>query len=207
MSTGWMDASISAYLGALGSSAPTPGGGSAAALAGALSCALGRMVVSVARDKEPTAGRDALLAAFAGLETRFLSLAREDEEAFAQVMAALHLPREDAGRAQRVQSAIVQAARVPLHTAGTALTVLERLREAEPHASRSIVSDVGAAAHLAVAALRASLLNVSVNARSLTDAAAADDLDREVRSLGTAGESALTAVIGKVEDRLAPRRS
>jgi len=78
---------IADYLQALGSGAPTPGGGSAAALAGALASALGRMVVSVAQEKEPTPERQSLVAAFRDLEAHFLRLAAEDERAIVRWLA------------------------------------------------------------------------------------------------------------------------
>jgi formiminotetrahydrofolate cyclodeaminase len=198
---------IADYLQTLGSSAPTPGGGSAAALAGALASALGRMVVSVAREKEPSPERDSLIAVFRDLETQFLHLAEEDERAFAQVMDALRIPRDVAARQEQVQTALERAAAVPHCAASASLSVLQRLLLAEPHASRSIVSDIGVAAHLALASLRSSLLNVRANLRSLNDAEARERFEREGDALGAAAELAHADLVDRVAQRLSSGHS
>lgn len=204
MTTECSDLRIGNYLTALGSSAPTPGGGSAAGLAGALASALGLMVASVAREKEPTPEREALATAFRDLERSFLDLVVEDERAFAEVMAALRVPRDAPARAERVQTALERAADVPLRAAAASVSVLEYLDRAEPHASRSIVSDIGVAAHLALAVARSCLLNVAVNVRSLHESAVATRLERDAACLRSAAEAAYAKVIGRVDARVAP---
>lgn len=198
---------IADYLHTLGSSAPTPGGGSAAALAGALASALGRMVVSVAQEKESTPERDSLVAAFRELETHFLSLAVEDERAFAVVMDALRISKDVASRQEQVQTALELAAAVPLRAASASLSALEHLLLAEPHASRSIVSDIGVAAHLALATLRSSLLNIHANLRSLKDAEARDRIECEGNALAAAAETAHDELVHRVAQRLSPGHS
>ena len=198
---------IADYLHTLGSSAPTPGGGSAAALAGALASALGRMVVSVAEEKASTPERDSLVAAFRGLETHFLSLAVEDERAFAVVMDALRISKEVASRQERVQTALERAAAVPLRAARASVSTLEHLLLVEPHASRSIVSDIGVAAHLAQAALRSSLLNVHANLRSLKDVEARERLEREGNALGADADAAHDELVRRVAQRLSAGHS
>ncbi len=205
MTTPWDRLSLSQYLSALGSSSPTPGGGSAAALAGALASALGRMVVAVSHEKEPTAQRAELLAAFTHLEGQFLDLAAEDELAFAHVMEALRMPRDAAGRRERLETACAAAADVPLRTARTAISLLERLSEAESHASRAIVSDVGAAALLAHAAAHSSVLNVQANLASIKDPRIAERLLRAADDARTAADDAQAAVLNRVQKRLVPR--
>jgi formiminotetrahydrofolate cyclodeaminase len=198
---------IADYLHTLGSSAPTPGGGSAAALAGALASALGRMVVSVAQEKESTPERDSLVAAFRELETHFLSLAVEDERAFAVVMDALRISKDVASRQEQVQTALELAAAVPLRAASASVSALEHLLLAERHASRSIVSDIGVAAHLAMATLRSSLLNIDANLRSLKDAEARDRIEREGNALAAAAETAHDELVHRVAQRLSPGHS
>lgn len=193
---------IADYFQTLGSSAPTPGGGSAAALAGALASALGRMVVSVAQEKESTPERDSLVAAFRDLEAHFLRLAAEDERVFVEVMEALRLPKDVASRQEHVQSALERAAAVPLRAASASVCALEHLLLAEPHASRSIVSDIGVAAHLALATLRSSLLNIHANLRSLKDAEARDRIEREGNALASTAETTHAELVHRVAQRL-----
>jgi formiminotetrahydrofolate cyclodeaminase len=198
---------IADYLQALGSSEPTPGGGSAAALAGTLASALGRMVVSVAQEKESTPERRSLVAAFRDLEAHFLCLAAEDERAFAEVMDALRIPKNVASRQEHVQTALQRAAAVPLRAASVSVSTLDHLLLAEPHASRSIVSDIGVAAHLALAALRSSLLNVHANLRSMKDVEARVRLEREANALATAADAAHDDLMHRVAQRLSSGHS
>jgi hypothetical protein len=99
------------------------------------------MVVSVARDKEPTPQRKSLAAAFRELRERFLDLAAEDERAFADVMAALRVPRDASGRLERVQSVLERAADVPPRC-GASVAVLEHLTGRSPRL-RAPSSDIG----------------------------------------------------------------
>jgi formiminotetrahydrofolate cyclodeaminase len=195
---------IADYLQTLGSSDPAPGGGSAAALAGALASALGRMVASVAEEKESAPERQSLVAAFRDLEAHFLRLAAEDERAFAEVMDALRISKDVASRQEQVQTALGRAADVPLRAASASVSTLEHLLLAEPHASRSIVSDIGVAAHLALAVLRSSLLNVHANLRSLKDVEARERLEREGNALAAAAETAHDELVHRVAQRLSP---
>jgi formiminotetrahydrofolate cyclodeaminase len=165
------------------------------------------MVIMVAAEKEPTPLRASLAAAFEDLESRFLRLAAEDERAFSEVMDALRIPRNDAARPQRLETAFERAADVPLQAADAVASVLELLEQAEPHASRAIVSDVGAAAHLALASLHSSTLNVAVNVRSLNDPAVCGRLRAATARLQTAAETAHARLVRRVEDRLAAPRS
>jgi formiminotetrahydrofolate cyclodeaminase len=192
---------IADYLQTLGSSAATPGGGSAAAFVGALASALGRMVASVAEERESTPERQSLVAAFRDLEAHFLRLAAEDERAFAEVMVALRISKDVTSRQEQVQTALERAAAVPLRAARASVSTLEHLLLAEPHASRSIVSDIGVAAHLALAALRSSLLNVHANLRSLKDVEACERLEREGNALAAAAETAHDELVRRVAQR------
>jgi formiminotetrahydrofolate cyclodeaminase len=165
------------------------------------------MVVSVAQEKASTPERASLVAAFHDLEAQFLRLAAEDERAFAEVMDALHIPKDLASREERVQSALERAAAVPLRAASASVSVLQHLLRAEPHASRSIVSDIGVAAHLALATLRSSLLLIDANLRSLKDGGARDRLEREGNVLLAAAEAAHNELVHRVRQRLASGRS
>ncbi|MEW5826740.1 MAG: cyclodeaminase/cyclohydrolase family protein [Candidatus Bipolaricaulota bacterium] len=159
--------SIGSYLDRLGSREPTPGGGSAACLCGAVASSLGRMVVDVAALREPGTATEDLRRAFDAHREEFLRLAGEDETAFRSVMAALRLPKTDPRRSEAVQDALEAAARPPLRAAEAAAALLDDLSTATAFASRHIASDVVVAAHIALACLRASVANVEVNLKSL----------------------------------------
>ncbi|HEX2221567.1 MAG TPA: cyclodeaminase/cyclohydrolase family protein, partial [Candidatus Limnocylindria bacterium] len=95
-----------------------------------------------------------------------LDLAQADADAYAAVVAARRLPRdgEPAGeRSQRIGAATRQATLVPLRTAEAAAAVLELSARIAPVGNRNAVSDVGVAAQLASASVRAAVLNVRIN--------------------------------------------
>ncbi len=201
----WTDEALEAYLERLASSEPTPGGGSAACVAGALGAALGSMVVAVASRKSDALDWGEFNGAFRTLRDGFLDLAQDDEEAFRVVMAALRLPKEDSSRPAQLQEALKQAAIVPLTAAECAVDLLRRLQTLAPHASDSIVSDVGVGAHLALAALRSSLLNVDINLRELENQNLRASLLRRRWETEEAGSALCTNIARAVSTRLAPK--
>ncbi|MBI4423786.1 MAG: glutamate formimidoyltransferase, partial [Elusimicrobia bacterium] len=173
---------------ALASKDPAPGGGSAACVAGAMGCGLGEMAAGISLESkklEPSRrpALERLKAAFASGRADLLRLAGEDAAAFERVMAALKLPKDDAGRPARVQEALTEAARVPLQTARRSAEAFGLAREAGPLCTPHVASDAACAAHLLTAAVRCAIENVRINASSLKDRAAAGALDREADEL------------------------
>lgn len=183
----WSDAGVR-VADALASTDPTPGGGSAACIAGAMGCGLGEMAVGISLEsKKLDAARrpalEKLKADFAAGRGLLLSLAGEDAEAFEKVMAALKLPKDDASRPARLQQALLGAAEVPLETARAAAHAYARAREAGPLCSPNVASDASCAAHLLAAAVRCAVENVGINTGALKDREAAGRLDREAGEL------------------------
>ena len=186
---------------------PTPGGGSVAAIAGALGLGLVCMALEVsARRKDAAPEVSELLEQ----STRQLELLKAhpdaDVTAFENYMAALALPKaDDAQKAQRkeaVQAASVAATEAPLAAARDLLTALELAERVADLSHRSIVSDVGAGAHLLGAALQATLLNVDINLGSLPEEARAEALgERQV--LAAQGQERANRIALMVATRLA----
>jgi formiminotetrahydrofolate cyclodeaminase len=193
---------IGSYLSALHSSAPTPGGGSAACLTGALAAALAGMVLSVAQAKSETPERAVLQRRFIEMEAEFLQLAEDDETAFSRVMEAYRLPKTTPDRAVRREEALASAAEVPLRAARLGTRLLEALPEVLRHAAPSIVSDVGAAAHLGQAAVESSLLNVRINIVALRESATKRNLSEDVSHLSAAAGETYTAICRAVAARI-----
>lgn len=172
--------SVDDLLDRLSSSDPVPGGGSAAALAGAVGASLVSMVAAL------TVGRDAYVqvedeareigAAAAALRDELVALAEEDSNAYQGYMDARRLPRQtDAERSARnlaMADAALQSADVPLRTALVAVRALELARRIAPIGNRNAVSDAGVAALLAAAAVRGAILNVRINLPQLPEEAA-----------------------------------
>ena len=166
------------YLDALASADPTPGGGSAATLVGALAAALCAMVARITATTPKLAPVHEEAAAIAedadDLRRRFLELRPQDEAAFRAVIEAQAMPRasdaEKAVRRERLQLALVGAAEAPLEAARLATDAFALTsRTAELH-NANLMSDVDCAMHFARAAFDASSANVEVNHRFITDA-------------------------------------
>lgn len=165
------------FLEALASADPTPGGGSAAAQAGALAAALVAMVgrLSVGKKKFADIEQEmqALVTRAEELRAAFTEAVKEDAEAFNAVMAAFKLPKgsekEQKARAKAIESATLEAARQPLAAAELAVECLKLALSAAEKGNTNAISDAGSAAALAEACLRGSSLNVRINLHSIAD--------------------------------------
>jgi glutamate formiminotransferase/formiminotetrahydrofolate cyclodeaminase len=167
---------------ALSNTDATPGGGSAAAVSGAMGCGLGQMALGITlkSKKLDEAKRPVLAKAHAllgGMRARFDELAAEDAAAFDRFMAALSLPKDDPSRASDMQAALRHAAEVPLQTAQLAASAHAVAREAAPLAGAAVASDVNCALHLLKAAALCAAENVRINLGGIKDAGAARDLE------------------------------
>ena len=155
----------------LATSDPVPGGGSAAALAGAMAAALVHMVVELTAGRPAAAGTEDALAKIGAAATNWqselLNLAEVDANAYAAVVAARRLPRESErdrqARDVQIAAAVREATRAPLVTARVANEVLALTVLLAPIGNRNAVSDVGVAALLALTAVRGAALNVEIN--------------------------------------------
>lgn len=154
---------------------PSPGGGSAAAVAGMLSAALVRMVshLTLGRKKYVAVAED--MQVYVEAAAKYLGelaiLAEDDARAYEEVLAAYKLPKdteqEISVRLQAIEDALRRAATVPLRTATVSLQVLELAGEAAGKANPNALTDVGVASLLAAAAIEGALMNVAVNIHSL----------------------------------------
>ena len=165
--------SLDGYLERLASSDATPGGGSAAALTGAVAAAL---VAMVGRKLEQTKPTQHLVARADALRRRLREAQLRDEQAYGAVVAAQGLSKStDAQKALRrraLDTALLRAARAPLHAAALCLNVLTLCHRLSQLPMRALASDVGCAAELAHAALAACAYNVRINHRYLRESAA-----------------------------------
>ena len=169
---------IDAYLDRLASAGPTPGGGSAATLVGALGAALCAMVARI------TAGNDrygavraealAIVAAADGLRERFAAARPLDEDAYERVVAASALPKgsdeDKRARTAALQGALTGAAEAPLAAAGLSAEGIALAERAGALGNTHLVSDVECALHFFRAALAASAANVRINHHFIKDA-------------------------------------
>lgn len=201
-----VDRTLRAFSEDLSSERPVPGGGSAAAYAGALGAALCAMVlrISAKRSSEPLEAR---IAELDNLRSDFLRLVDDDSAAFARVSQAMKLPRATddgkAARTQRLQAGLLGAARVPLEVAKTSRRLLDACERAMDVAAPATVSDVGVGALMAETALRGAALNVMINLASLDDAAQVKALSEELDTVLDGSEELRERVLQYVESRIA----
>jgi formiminotetrahydrofolate cyclodeaminase len=186
--------SVSELLAAFRSATPTPGGGSAAALAGAVGASLLAMVAGLPKARAVTDGDIAALRSAgetcASLARQLESLIERDSAAYDGVVAAFRLPKasdaEKAARASAIQAAMKAATEAPLdimrHCAG-ALALLPLVNE-KGNANAS--SDVAVAGEMLAAAMRGGHLNVEVNLGSIKDADYAARVRSEAEALARA---------------------
>ena len=183
-----VDLTLRAFSDDLASDAAVPGGGSAAAYAGALGAALAAMVARIATKKKPDAGLGDYIAEVDHLRADFLRLVDDDSAAYGSVAQAMKLPRstdeEKKARTERLQAALLAASRVPLEVAKTSRRLLEACERGMSAAPDAAVSDIGVAALLSEAALRGAAMNVMINLSSVKDPgqvkALSEDLDRAI---------------------------
>jgi methenyltetrahydrofolate cyclohydrolase len=181
------------------SSDPTPGGGSAAALAGAMGAALVLMVTGMAKSRTGAAEERARLDAARGWAreagSRLRHLVDEDSRAYDAVVAAYKLPKgtdaERAARKEAVARAMAFATDVPLQTLEACLVVLKAAQEAAEHGNPNALSDARTAGALAWAGLAGAAENVRINAPSQGEAAAGA-LEKVEKALGEGRARAAT---------------
>lgn len=199
------DTSVTAFLEALASGAPTPGGGGAAALAGSMGAALVSMVCNLTIGRQRYAAVEAemreLLDRAEFLRAELQELGEEDVTAFNRLSAAYKLPRvteaDIAIRRDAIQSSLKRATEVPLRTARAAAAILPLCQPVAERGNQAAVSDVGVAALLAHAAVRSALLNVNINLRTIEDTVYVNQARAEVARL-IEGLDATANQIGEV---------
>jgi formiminotetrahydrofolate cyclodeaminase len=179
---------VGAFLEAMGSREPTPGGGAAAAVAGATGAALIAMVGRLTHSKPGFEDLEERMRAMVEradeARIEFLSLGDRDAEAFDAVMAAFRLPKETdvekASRAEAIQRGLEGAAGVPLEIARRAVDLMELAEDATAMGNPNAASDGMSAAAMLYAAVLGAKANVEINATSLKDEARRDALLEEV---------------------------
>ena len=178
-------------LDAFASSDPTPGGGSAAALLGALGASLLAMVAGMPKTKNNTpeerTALDTARARLLELRQTLMDLIDRDAGAYDRVVAAYRLPKttdeEKAGRKAVVQEALQYATDVPLETLRTCVEALDAAGTVVQAGNPSAISDVAVAIQTLMAGSAAALLNVQVNLESVTDQTFVAKVTNEGRSL------------------------
>ena len=169
------------FVEVLASDAPTPGGGGAAALVGAIGTALGNMVGSLTVGKKKYADVEAEIIALKAkcdaLQTELLNQVEMDEINFLPLAKAYGIPKDDPNRDKIMAEATVIACSTPLKIMELCCEAIECIKVFAEKGSRLAVSDAGCGAVCCKAALQAASLNVFINTKSLKDRVVAEELN------------------------------
>ncbi|HZI66437.1 MAG TPA: cyclodeaminase/cyclohydrolase family protein [Thermoanaerobaculia bacterium] len=194
---------------AIASDAPTPGGGTAAALAGAMGAALAEMVAALTLSKDKYAAAHDAVRPIGDVARRthaeLVRLAREDSESYDAVVAARRLPKatdeERDARSREMARANRLAAEIPLRTARAAALLLGSIPVLAEKGNPNAASDAGTAALLLEAAVQGALLNVAINLGGAGDPDFAEELRSESSRLGREAAAARDDVLALVRAR------
>jgi len=178
---------VQEFLSATAARQPTPGGGSVSALVGALSAALGEMVVNYSIGKKGLeAYQNELKPAAAELvraRAMLQQLMVEDQAAYQAMSAARKLPADSAERRQQLPAAMQACVRVPQAIAGAGVAVLDLFDRIVSFVNPYLLSDLAVAADLAMATIRCAIYSVRANLRDLSEERDREAVQAEIGKL------------------------
>jgi methenyltetrahydrofolate cyclohydrolase len=200
---GLMSLTVDAFLARLASEQPAPGGGSAAALAGAMASALASMVARLTIGRERYAMNQQQMCDVQdraeALRRRMTALVEEDARAYREVLKAYGLPKgsetEHDRRAAAIQQALRRASVASLKASETCAEILDLTAEAAALGNRNAAGDAAVAALLAHAGLRGALLNVRINLRQVQNQDFVAAIEAHLGQLFDTGEVGLARAL------------
>ncbi|MBP9996770.1 MAG: cyclodeaminase/cyclohydrolase family protein [Lachnospiraceae bacterium] len=190
------------FLEELSSSAPTPGGGGASALIGAVSCALCSMVANLTTGKKKYAMYQDKIDEYLVILSEKLTTLKEDIEldatAFAPLAKAYSMDKNAPDYDIVMQTAIKNAAEAPLKITRDIYSLVPIIEDLETMGSRLAISDVAVAATAAVTALKGAVMNIYINTKSMKDTALAIQMNNEAAHMVEDGEYRLNKVYDNI---------
>lgn len=203
-----VDKNIKDFLTETASNNPAPGGGSVAALCGALGTALGTMVCNLTIDREKYQESDA---EFKKIKPELIEnmnklekLIDDDTIAFNDVMTAFKLPKETeeqkAARSEAIQQGYKKAISVPLETAQTALKTLSSMEFVVTKGNQNAITDGAVGALACETSIKGALLNVKINLTSIKDINYANSIKKTITEIEESMNdytSKITAIVNK----------
>jgi formiminotetrahydrofolate cyclodeaminase len=204
------DQPISQFLDELASDAPTPGGGGAAAIMGAMGGALTSMVCNLTVGKKNYAEVEgemkAALDKAEDLRARLIDMIKADVDVFDKVMGAYGLPKdtdeEKTARSAAIQVALKEAADVPLACAKLCREVIDVSKPVAEKGNKNVISDSGVSVLAAYAALKSAALNVYINVGGIKDEEFARDRLQQLEKLLDGCEDQTNEIYEIVKSRL-----
>ena len=193
--------SVAAFLDAVAQTKAVPGGGSVAALAGALAASLGEMVTGFSLSKKELGEFRAqhldLMEKFKTAHLSLQSAIQKDSDSYAGVESALKMPKsseeEKKHRQEQVQRALQAAALAPIEVAEIAAGLLPCFRQLEPISNPNLKSDLQTGVSMAHASIRGALANVSINLDSIKGEAFSSELRQRVQAVEKIVSSGLSS--------------
>jgi glutamate formiminotransferase len=190
---GPLRAMVEEFVSTVAAPTPTPGGGSVAALAGALAAGLGEMVCGVSLKRKALSAHhpalEATRAHLAALRERLMGTVDRDAQSYEAVMRAFRLPKsteaEQTARNQAIEAASKQASVVPLETAELAAAVARELASLVEITIAQAASDLRVASDLAETARRGGIENVRANLPGVRDESWLRSIEARIERLGT----------------------
>jgi len=205
-----IDKKVGNFLDELASNSPTPGGGSVAALAGALGAALISMVgnLTVGKKKYEDVEEDIkkIISSSEKLRYELSQLIEEDIKVFNNFMATYKMPKETEDekkvRAEKIQESLIEAAKVPLKVAYKCLNILSLSEEVAEKGNINVVSDAGVAVLMAEAALESAILNVKINLKMIKDEKVRTELSSSIKEILLKEKGQKEKVLEIVEEKI-----
>ena len=193
------------FIADLAAPTPTPGGGSAAAYAGAMAAGLVSMVARLTMGKkgyqEVEKDMEKVFESSEKLRQDMTLAVSEDSEAFNQVMAAYKISKSDEGREKTIQEKTLLAAEVPLLVAKNSILISELALKVAELGNKNAITDAGSAVNLAYASLISASYNVRINLTGLTDQKKKNKILSEIDQLESQARNSLEKITTILTDR------
>lgn len=201
-----LSTSVSNFLEASAAKQPTPGGGSAAALTGALAASMGEMVLNYSVGKKSLEQFQAelkpLLERFHKARLLCQEMVVEDQVAYEEVSRLRKLPPDSPERIAQWDAAVLRAVRVPQSIAATCVAVLELCDQAVMFVNPYLLSDLAVSADLAMAAARCGIYNVRVNLPDITDDKTRTNVESSITDLLLRASRVIQRVSPRIWERV-----
>lgn len=197
-----VDMKIAEFVDAIASKTPSPGGGSVAALSGALSAGLVSMVCQLTIDKkgyeDVNEEMKKILKEARELQKELLNLVDEDAKVYYKVVDAFKLPKnteeERNIRSKEIQEALKKAAAIPLNCAKNCQKVMELAKFLTKRGNVNAISDSGVAAAMANSGIFGAALNVKINLISINDENFKKEKEEELNKILTSSKDTINEI-------------
>ena len=210
MDTVFAKQQIESFVQDLNSAKPMPGGGSAAAICGAMAAALVGMSAHMTVGKKKYAAVEdrmqEIIAEAGTLQAEMLDMAQEDADMYSQVLQAYKLPNTTTEEAEARKQAIEEASKTAvdssLKVTGACVRIIKLAYTTVSEGNRMMVTDGSASALLARACQQVAAYNVRINLGGVKEKAARDEAERMLAGHLSEGEAILAIVLKEVDKRL-----